>query len=160
MTASDNQALHIGIWVDLSEALLAVESVSMEAPIRKNAPELQALYSNVEPSCRSTGGRGGHFGYQHTSVRSASRNERRRDHEINAFLEEIAANLDKHPQHKVVATLTIAGPGLAKQQLATKLKDRHPQWPAPELKNTASRISEYEKIATLGWPHRRMPANL
>lgn len=159
-TDSTNKALHVGIWLDLSEALLAIESVLMRKPLEKTKPEVKFITSNIERRCKSTGGRGGHYSYQHTSVRSAARNERRRDGEIQEFLQKVTANLESHPEHKIIASLTLAGPGLAKQRLASILEKRHPEWPKPEIKTTTSRMSEYEKLALLGWPHRRIAANL
>jgi hypothetical protein len=93
--------------------------------------------------------------FQHLTVQPAIKAERRREHESIAFMREIIAHIEKNPQHRIITSLQIYGPGEAKKMLASQIKLRHPEWPTPELSATGSRLTEAQKLAHFESTHRK-----
>ncbi len=147
MTAKDNSTLHITVWLDRHSAVMGIEERSFAFPEDPPKKTIERFTSHIERRCSSTGGRHGHMAFQHLTVQPAIKGERRREHESIAFLRELIAHIEKNPQHRVIASLRIYGPGEAKKMLASQIKLRHPEWPTPELNTTSSRLTDGQKLA-------------
>lgn len=147
MTAHDNSLLHVTVWLDRHSAVMAIEERSAASPEDPPKKTIERFTSNIERRCSSTGGRHGHMAFQHLTVQPAIKAERRRDHESIVFMRDIIGRIAVNPEHRIIASLHIYGPGEAKKMLASQLKLMHPEWPAAELGTTSSRMSEAQKLA-------------
>ncbi len=155
MTAKDNSTLHVTVWLDRHSAVMGIEERSIAFPDDPPKKTIERFTSNIERRCSSTGGRHGHMAFQHLTVQPAIKAERRREHESIAFMREIIAHIEKNPQHRIITSLQIYGPGEAKKMLASQIKLRHPEWPTPELSATGSRLTEAQKLAHFESTHRK-----
>ncbi len=149
MTTKDNSSVHVAVWLDKKSALLKIEERSNTAPDQPPVTSIETLTSNAESTVRSTGGRHGHFAYQHQTVQPAVKAERRREAESLAFMRQVIGRIEKNPEHRKIETLLVAGPGEAKKHLASELRTLHPEWPPVIVSTTSSRLSQAQKLATL-----------
>lgn len=155
MTARDNSTLHVSVWLDRRSALLSIEEHKPASSGESPQVTLERLTSGLERKSRATGGRHGHVAYQHQTVRPAIKEERRKEKEYLAWLHQVIHRIDSNPQHKTVSSLKVAGPGESKKILAAELARIHPDWPAPEISNTPSRLSDAQKLAHFSEAQRR-----
>lgn len=155
MTAKDNSTLHVSVWLDRRTALLSIEERDMKS--RDGTPKvtLERFKSGLERKSRATGGRHGHIAYQHQTVRPAIKEERRKEKDYLSYLHHLISRIEDSPQHRTMSSLKLAGPGETKKVLASELAKIHPEWPAPEISNTQSRLSEAQKLAHFTEAQRR-----
>lgn len=155
MTAKDNSTLHVSVWLDRRSALVSIEEHDIKVPGEPPKLTVERFKSGLERKSRATGGRHGHFGFQHQTVLPAAKEERRKEKDYLAWLHHLISRIEGNPQHKTMSSLKLAGPGETKKILASEVARIHPEWPAAEVTNTTSRLSEAQKLAHFTEAQRR-----